>query len=256
MDILDPANLSHKKVVVYADAGVGPLCLAQTQSMLLEFLGHTHLVQTLDAPSLIQGEWFSNCDLLVMPGGADLPYVQKLSGPGNRLLQDFVRSGGAYLGLCAGAYYGTCFVLFDQGGPREVLGKRDLAFFPGKATGPLPGVEGPQVLPMKIKGMSLPLPLFYQDGCFFESELPSDWVPFAWYPSGQVAMGQLPFGLGTVSLSGVHFEYDPAWLSRELSEKERQEQGLSSALLDALWQGNERRKTWLSLFFSQWAPRR
>ncbi|WP_339043947.1 BPL-N domain-containing protein [Cardinium endosymbiont of Tipula unca] len=42
-----------------------------------------------------------------------------------------------YLGICAGAYYGAKFVEFDKLGPLEVLEKRELAFFPNKAIGPI-----------------------------------------------------------------------------------------------------------------------
>jgi hypothetical protein len=48
---------------------------------------------------------------------------------------DFVRGGGAYLGLCAGAYYATARVVFEPGTPMEVVGDRALAFFPGIGRG-------------------------------------------------------------------------------------------------------------------------
>jgi glutamine amidotransferase-like uncharacterized protein len=48
---------------------------------------------------------------------------------------DFVEGGGSYLGLCAGAYYGCSRVEFETGGAMEVVGARELAFFPGVARG-------------------------------------------------------------------------------------------------------------------------
>jgi len=39
------------------------------------------------------------------------------------------------LGLCAGAYYGCARVVFEPGTPLEVVGDRELAFFPGVARG-------------------------------------------------------------------------------------------------------------------------
>jgi glutamine amidotransferase-like uncharacterized protein len=44
-------------------------------------------------------------------------------------------AGGSYLGLCAGAYYGSSRVVFEPGTPLEVIGDRELAFFPGIARG-------------------------------------------------------------------------------------------------------------------------
>jgi hypothetical protein len=48
---------------------------------------------------------------------------------------DFVHSGGAYLGLCAGAYYACARVEFEPGSAMEVAGGRELSFFPGVARG-------------------------------------------------------------------------------------------------------------------------
>jgi glutamine amidotransferase-like uncharacterized protein len=48
---------------------------------------------------------------------------------------EFVQGGGSYLGLCAGAYYGCARVVFEPGTPLEVVGDRELAFFPGIARG-------------------------------------------------------------------------------------------------------------------------
>ena len=71
-----------------------------------------------------------------MPGGADLPYCTHLNGHGNSLIRGFVESGGSYLGLCAGAYYGCGHVEFELGNPSmEVQGPRELRFFPGTAKG-------------------------------------------------------------------------------------------------------------------------
>lgn len=61
-----------------------------------------------------------------------------LNGAGNRRTIDFVRRGGAYLGFCAGGYYGAARCEFEVGHPdrgMEVIGSRELAFFPGTCRG-------------------------------------------------------------------------------------------------------------------------
>lgn len=61
-----------------------------------------------------------------------------LNGAGNRRITDFVRRGGAYIGFCAGAYYGAARCEFEVGHPErgmEVIGSRELAFFPGTCRG-------------------------------------------------------------------------------------------------------------------------
>jgi len=71
-----------------------------------------------------------------MPGGADLPYCQALNGQGNVRIRNFVDRGGRYLGLCAGGYYGSARCEFEVGRKAmEVLGDRELAFFPGTCRG-------------------------------------------------------------------------------------------------------------------------
>ena len=95
-------------------------------------------VETTTAEEIISTNLSNHCSLLIMPGGRDLPYVKKLQGKGNRNISDFVRNGGSYLGICAGAYYGCSLVQFAQGDPLlEVVGPRELAFFPGVSQGPV-----------------------------------------------------------------------------------------------------------------------
>ncbi|KAF6259598.1 biotin-protein ligase [Scenedesmus sp. NREL 46B-D3] len=84
---------------------------------------------------LLDGSWTSEAALLVMPGGADMPYCNRLNGRGNSLIKSFVHSGGSYLGLCAGAYYACSHVRFEEGSRLQVVGDRELAFFPGIACG-------------------------------------------------------------------------------------------------------------------------
>ena len=47
-------------------------------------------IHSLDAAQLLAGGWQAGCVLLVLPGGADLPYCRVLNGRGNAL----IRGGG------------------------------------------------------------------------------------------------------------------------------------------------------------------
>jgi biotin--protein ligase len=68
----------------------------------------------------------------VIPGGRDLPYVSEMSGKSGiaRRIKEYVSEGGRYLGLCAGGYFGSGEVRFDEGGKMEVMGKRELVSLP------------------------------------------------------------------------------------------------------------------------------
>lgn len=71
-----------------------------------------------------------------MPGGADLGYCRTLNGEGNRRISQFVERGGAFVGFCAGGYYGSSRCEFEVGDKKmEVIGERELAFFPGICRG-------------------------------------------------------------------------------------------------------------------------
>jgi biotin---protein ligase len=121
---------------VYSGPGAGTRSVLSAVDGLRGALDPTLVsVETLGPGQLLEGSWRDSCRLLVMPGGADLPYCAQLNGPGNELLRSFVERGGAYLGLCAGAYYACGAVEFEVGSHLEVCGPRELAFFPGIARG-------------------------------------------------------------------------------------------------------------------------
>lgn len=46
----------------------------------------TQQVDTIDTQDLLEGGWQGTTALLVMPGGADLPYCRRLNGRGNKLI--------------------------------------------------------------------------------------------------------------------------------------------------------------------------
>jgi biotin--protein ligase len=93
-------------------------------------------VNPITESALLKEPWAPTCSLLVFPGGADLGYCRVLNGAGNRSITQFVRLGGAFLGFCAGGYYGSRRCEFEVGNPElEVVGSRELAFFPGTCRG-------------------------------------------------------------------------------------------------------------------------
>lgn len=73
---------------------------------------------------------------MVFPGGADRFYCSNLNGHGNSRIRRYVETGGSYLGFCAGGYYGAARCEFEVGHKTmEVIGPRELAFFPGTCRG-------------------------------------------------------------------------------------------------------------------------
>ena len=99
-------------------------------------LSDNYAVIPVDGNVIVKEPWMPTCALLVMPGGGDLGYCRTLNGDGNRRIRSYVEQGGAYFGFCAGAYYGSGRCEFEVGNKMlEVIGNRELAFFPGICRG-------------------------------------------------------------------------------------------------------------------------
>ena len=130
-----PPSLLPSAVLVYSGPGAGTRSVLSAVESLRRALRPTLLVDTIGYADILEGNWTENCKMLVMPGGADLPYCRHLNGPGNVLIRNFVEQGGTYLGLCAGAYYACSRVEFELGTALEVAGDRELCFYPGTAYG-------------------------------------------------------------------------------------------------------------------------
>ena len=91
-----------------------------------------------------------------------MAYCRTLNGEGNRRIKQYVRMGGSYLGLCAGGYYGCAKCEFEVGKKgMEVIGDRELAFYPGTCRGlAFPGFvynseAGARAVRLKINGEAL-----------------------------------------------------------------------------------------------------
>ncbi|MEI6241814.1 MAG: BPL-N domain-containing protein, partial [Chlamydiota bacterium] len=126
-----------KKVALYCDEGVSASALEHLRkSLLREGVQNIRLVSRLD---LKKDNWKKDTFLLIVPGGRDVPYHKALKGEPNKNIRSFVEEGGRYLGLCAGAYYGSAGIEFEKGTALEIVESRELCFFPGVARGPAYG---------------------------------------------------------------------------------------------------------------------
>ncbi|TWU76050.1 biotin holocarboxylase synthetase [Metarhizium rileyi] len=123
-------------VLVYSGTGTTSESVRQCMHSLRRLLSPNYAVIPVSESAILKEPWAPTCALLVIPGGADLGYCRVLNGEGNRRMSEYVRRGGAYLGLCAGGYYGSSRCEFEVGNkPLEVIGSRELAFYPGTCRG-------------------------------------------------------------------------------------------------------------------------
>ncbi|KAI9820227.1 MAG: biotin holocarboxylase synthetase [Pycnora praestabilis] len=123
-------------VLIYSGTGSTVESVRHCVYTLRRLLSPNYAVIPINGETIIKEPWSASCALLVFPGGADLGYCRILNGEGNGRISQFVQRGGAYLGLCAGGYYGTKRCEFEVGNKQmEVTGDRELAFYPGTCRG-------------------------------------------------------------------------------------------------------------------------
>lgn len=213
-----------KQILIYGGEGVSKESLSQT---IRAFTPLPYPLQVIYPDYLIQASWEETTALLVIPGGADIPYTQALNGPGNQKIRNYVERGGSFFGICAGGYYGGAYVDFATGTPQEVRGPRELSFFPGPVQGPslapyqAKSSKGSRAATLLWKGdppfpPETPLTLFYKGGGHFvEASSHANVKVLALYELGEAAIIECQVGQGKAILSGVHPEYNPHYLNSE-----------------------------------------
>ena len=233
-----PQKEMARRVLVYTDGGNGasPACVQLTMEGLKlamaamnKSYSHLQISAATTTPDEIKQGILRNetSAILVMPGGRDLPYVKSLSGYGNQEICHFVRDGGSYLGLCAGAYYGCSRVAFAEGDPvYEVCGERELKLVSGTATGPIfNGFEYTSNSGARTARISYTTSLsqilgnsaatsatvYYNGGCHIQlgdSQANGKQTVLAYYTHREEwpAIVASSYGRGRVVVSGVHIE--------------------------------------------------
>ena len=209
-------SIGQKNIYIYHDSGVSEEAYMQTQKTFKTLFKQRNIVP-INAYQVKRGLWRNHALLFVIPGGADVPYINKLHGQGDFQIKTYVKNGGSFIGICAGAYYASKHVIFDQGGPLEIIGDRHLAFFKGTSIGP---VYGPYYYQSQQSSRAIPIftkwrrlketTVFYNGGGYFKNaqQYPNTQV-IAKYANHSPAIIYISYGKGHALLSGVHFEYNP-----------------------------------------------
>lgn len=231
------SKIQQPLILVYKDTGTSDVdvfinALNHTlNQMQLQQQVSNFEIKEVSAKDVIDGTCFKNANLLIIPGGRDIPYVEKLKGHGITNIQDFVYNGGGYFGVCAGAYFAADFCEFERGTSLEVCGERYLKFFPGKARGCVyPGFrynseEGARVVSVclqETKTESLfinaeTFPAYYNGGCEFiqdNNKMFRNVTVLARYKDNpdKIAIVLCQCGNGRALLSGVHPEMNYQFL--------------------------------------------
>lgn len=217
-----------KKILVYNDRGVSLKSYEDTLAMCQRFYLNHYTIQTVTADILNNTSWEMDTYLFIIPGGRATPYFEALHLVGNQKIKDFVASGGQYLGICAGGYYGASHIIFENGHlQNEIITDRALGFYSGTAEGPaydLGVFEYNSEAGARIGYITtsneigdLSMPVYFNGGCYFhshqENKLPDNLeanvsilAKYADHENNPAAMITFSYGKGKVCLSGVHFE--------------------------------------------------
>ncbi|KAF9107924.1 biotin holocarboxylase synthetase [Mortierella sp. AM989] len=226
-------------VVVYSGEGTSRTSLAHTVRSLRALVGQHYDVMKIDAKGLLTEPWEESTALLVIPGGRDIPYTKDLNGAVNDKIRAYVKAGGRFWGVCAGAYFASDRIVFEVGTPLEVQGSRELKFFKGECRGVVyPGFvydseQGANAVEIQLDrealghggklGFEKTRVYFNGGGFFVDAEKDPDTQVLAWYSDSnedgamdegqrKAAMVVCRVGQGLALLTGVHPEYDPAHL--------------------------------------------
>ncbi|MGE6360333.1 BPL-N domain-containing protein [Psychrobacter glacincola] len=209
-------------VWVYDDEGASELSVksALTTAQAKLSANYTIEVCTISSKDILDNKLddeTQDLGILIMPGGADLPYCKKLNGIGNDIIRDFVHRGNLYIGICAGGYYGARGIEF-LGQGYEITGARELAFFSGTAIGSIKSFTNGQLYDEKLTSKAVITldyadtnkdDVYYHGGAYFLADENAVFNTLATYSNGKNAVITGGFGQGQYLLSGVHFELCP-----------------------------------------------
>lgn len=185
-------------VGIYSDRGAFHLGLIASQRFFqLKGIRYAPLYrEDLERP-----ETYSRINILYFPGGWSGYYTEDLSGRPVKLIRNFVKNGGRYLGVCAGAYFASKEIVWEGNVYRPPL-----KLFAGRAIGPIVTLAPwPLYTVASLVWEGKMRKAFYYGGPYFEGK---GEVLATYSINSKPAVIKFQYGKGLVILSGVHFEYD------------------------------------------------
>jgi hypothetical protein len=118
-------------------------------------------------------------------------------------LQDYLRNGGRYLGICGGGF------MASTGWEEGESFVKTLGIIPAES-GDLDEDDEPRILPVRWLGETHPM--YFQAGPTFElTESPEDVSVFAYYADGRIAGLMSSYGQGRAAVCGPHPEAPESW---------------------------------------------
>jgi len=162
----------------------------------------------INATSIKDGA-LKNYNILIMPGGWAYDYWLALGPKGNEMIKNFVKDGGGYLGICAGAYYASGAIMWEASIYHYSLGIANLV-----AIGPKKGYHWPAEVMLRVNsteegikwGLNKTFVVVYIGGPEFGYLSKNITVLAVYGDDGKPAIVLARYDKGKVALSGVHLE--------------------------------------------------
>lgn len=244
-----------RKILIYRDYGCADVNNLY-RTLKENFDRQNVAVEMTDAAEILKRNALnSNVLAFFMPGGAATPYRTKLGYQGNEKIRDYVKNGGVYFGICAGAYYASSCCRFEEDVPNlAVVEDYGLNLVEADAVGTLK--KDLKINPYSRTPSSLAVTsvvwnedgekhsVFYHGGPKFEIHNMKNHEVLASYgdvSENPPAIVFRRFGKGAAILSGVHFEDGINSLKRFVGcgEEDKRQIEMLSAQLE---KGEESRK--------------
>jgi glutamine amidotransferase-like uncharacterized protein len=167
----------------------------------------------LSEVDILKGYLNKEIDYFIVPGGSTSHMLAELRSKGVRMIHKYVKDGGFYIGICAGAYLAARWVDF-QSEQLTLRKKRPLSFYPGIHKGPSTGVyssednSGFRCVDVLVHDTKLSAYL-NGGGVFVGPEKHKNVRILGRYETGEVCAVECAYGKGKAFLSAVHIEYQP-----------------------------------------------
>ncbi|MHA2065444.1 MAG: BPL-N domain-containing protein [Candidatus Thorarchaeota archaeon] len=213
---VQPTDLTGIKVAVYEGVTDGQSSSLSSRTALFWMFRWMNATVDVVTAAEIRNGVLDDYDIVAVPGGWAWAYFQDLDASGVAIIRQFVENGGAFFGVCAGAFFACDNIRWEGGyiqysldlypnignGPIE-----EIAAWPGRNMTRInlnKGVDGPD-----LSGEPDSHTVMYYGGPYFETSGTEGVATLATYDiNDEPAIISYQYEQGRIVLSGPHVEWE------------------------------------------------
>ncbi|MBD36290.1 MAG: hypothetical protein CL512_05930 [Actinobacteria bacterium] len=188
-----------------------------TYQWISSFAPSGSVIESINEKDILNGTLDSKQSLLVIPSGRCGVYASSIGKQGAAKILNYIHKGGAYIGICAGAYYASRNIVY--GGERRDCG---IGLIDCAAIGPLselaPVLENVPYDFINTVGVSSgpdeEFTALYHSGCSFTKVSKEVQILASYSKVRSPSAIQSYYGKGSVVLIGTHPDLTPEYLLR------------------------------------------